>query len=158
MSANRSFGVVAREDLLASDGLTFLTRIMEGDLPSPPIFETMGFAFTQLEKGRCVVRGEPGVRFYNPSSQVHGGFALAILDTALGCAIHTMLVAGEGYTTLEIKTNMVRGMTAETGLVHAEGKVLHRGRTTATSEGKLTDANGKLIAHATTTCMIFPPQ
>ena len=157
MSANDiTYGVVSREELLSQDGLTLLSRMAKGDLPAPPIAELMGIRITEVERGRCVFTGLPEFRHYNPSSQVHGGFALAILDSALGCAIHTTLAAGETYTTLEIKVNMVRGMTEQTGEVRAEGNVLHRGRTTATSDGKLTDADGRLLAHAVTTCMIFP--
>ena len=100
--------------------------------------------------------GEPQARHYNPIGTVHGGFAMTLLDSALACAIHSTLAKGETYTTLEIKVNLVRPLTKETGLVRAEGRILHRGRTLATSEGDIKDAGGKLYAHATTTCMIFP--
>ena len=151
-----SYGVVSRDELLSQDGLTLLNRMIRGELPAPPIAELLGIRLTEAEHGRCVFTGLPGFKHYNPSSQVHGGFALSIMDSALGCAIHTTLAAGETYTTLEIKVNMVRGMSENTGEVRAEGHVLHRGRTTATADGKLTDADGRLLAHAVTTCMIFP--
>ena len=152
-----TYGVVSREELVSQDGLTLLTRMVNGELPAPPIAETLGIRIAEVAHGSCVFTGLPGVKHLNPSSQIHGGFALAILDSALGCAVHTTLAAGETYTTLEIKVNMVRGMTENTGEVRAEGQILHRGRTTATADGKLTDANGRLLAHAVTTCMIFPP-
>ena len=151
-----SYGVVSRDELLSQDGLILLNRMIRGELPAPPIAELLGIRLTEAEHGRCVFIGLPSFKHYNPSSQVHGGFALSIMDSALGCAIHTTLAAGETYTTLEIKVNMVRGMSENTGEVRAEGHVLHRGRTTATADGKLTDADGRLLAHAVTTCMIFP--
>jgi uncharacterized protein (TIGR00369 family) len=103
-----------------------------------------------------VFEGEPQSRHYNPIGSVHGGFAMTLLDSALGCAVHSMLGKGETYTTLEIKVNLVRPLTKDTGLVSAEGRILHRGRSVGTAEGDIKDAGGKLYAHATTTCMIFP--
>ncbi|MCB1471784.1 MAG: PaaI family thioesterase [Rhodobiaceae bacterium] len=150
------YGVVAREVLVAEDGLTFLRQIVDGELPSPPIAQTMGMHLAEADPGRVVFTGTPGFHHYNPSSQVHGGFALTLLDSALGCAVHSTLKAGESYTTLEIKVNFVRGMSEATGEVRSEGHVVHRGRQTATAEGRLTDANGRLLAHGVTTCMIFP--
>ncbi len=100
--------------------------------------------------------GVPGYRHYNPIGAVHGGYAATLLDSALGCAVHSSLQRGEGYTTLELKLNMVRALTKDTGRITAEGRLLHRGRTVATAEGYLRDAEGKLYAHGTTTCMIFP--
>jgi len=150
------YGIVPLEILLKQDGLTFLRGMMSGLYPSPPIAQTLGFALTEVEERRAVFSGEPQLRHYNPIGSVHGGFAMTLLDSALACAIHTTLAKGESYTTLEIKVNLVRPLTEETGPVRAEGRVIHRGRTLATSEGDIKDAAGKLYAHATTTCMIFP--
>lgn len=150
------YGVVPLETLLKQDGLTFLRGMMSGQYPAPPIAQTLGFSLTAVDEGRAVFSGEPQLRHYNPIGSVHGGFAMTLLDSALACAIHTTLAKGESYTTLEIKVNLVRPLTQETGPVRAEGRLIHRGRTLATSEGDIKDAAGKLYAHATTTCMIFP--
>jgi uncharacterized protein (TIGR00369 family) len=151
-------GVVPADVLLSHDGLVFLRGIVEGTLPAPPITETLGFALIEVEKGRAVFAGTPQQRHYNPIGVVHGGFACTLLDSALGCAVHSTLLKGEAYTTLELKVNLVRPLTSETGPVRAEGRIIHRGRTVGTAEGHLKDADGKLYAHATTTCMIFPPR
>jgi uncharacterized protein (TIGR00369 family) len=147
---------VSVETLLEHDGLSFLRGLMEGRFPAPPITQTLGFTLSEVDHGRVVFSGEPQFRHYNPIGSVHGGFAMTLLDSALACAIHTTLGKGETYTTLEIKVNLVRPLTKETGLVRAEGRVIHRGRTLGTSEGDIRDSAGKLYAHATTTCMIFP--
>ncbi len=151
-----SYGVVAPEILKSFDGLAFLQAIIAGTQPNPPISQLLGFHLVEAENGRAVFEGIPEFRHYNPIGTVHGGFAATLLDSALGCAIFSTLAKGEGWTTLEIKMNMVRPLTKDTGPVRAEGRILHRGRTMATSEGDLKDRAGKLYAHATTTCMIFP--
>ncbi len=150
------YGVVTPEDLASHDGLGFLKAIIAGMLPQPPISEVMGFHLAEAEPGRAVFTGLPEFRHYNPIGSVHGGFAATLLDSALGCAIFSMLNKGDTWTTLDLKINYVRGMNKDTGPVRAEGRIIHRGRTVATSEGDLKDASGKLYAHATTTCMIFP--
>jgi uncharacterized protein (TIGR00369 family) len=109
-----------------------------------------------VANGRAVFEGVPRYEHYNPIGTVHGGFAATLLDSALACAIFSTMRAGEAWTTLELKLNLVRALTEATGPVRAEGRVIHRGRTVATSEGDLKDAEGRLYAHATTTCMIFP--
>ena len=151
-----AYGVVPLETLLQYDGLTFVRGLLTGRFPAPPITQTLGFTLAEADPGRAVFAGEPQFRHYNPIGSVHGGFAMTLLDSALGCAIHTTLAKGETYTTLEIKVNLVRPLTKETGPVRAEGRVIHRGRTVGTSEGDIRDSGGKLYAHATTTCMIFP--
>jgi uncharacterized protein (TIGR00369 family) len=156
MTNATSYGVVPAETLLAQDGLTFLRGLMSGRFPAPPITETLGFALTEVEHGRAVFSGAPQWRHYNPIGTVHAGFAATLLDSALACAVHSTLARGESYTTLEIKVNLVRPLTEATGPVRAEGRLLHRGRTLGTAEGDLKDAGGKLYAHASTTCMIFP--
>lgn len=138
-------------------GLEYLQKIVAGELPRPPISALLNFGLAELGEGRAVFTVEPAEYHYNPIGVVHGGLAATLLDSAMGCAIHSMLAAGVGYTTLEVKVNYIRPMTAETGLVRCEAKVIHMGGRTATAEGKVTDASGKLYAHATTTCIIFRP-
>ena len=136
-------------------GIELLRDVFAGKLPAPPITATMGFRGVEVAEGRAVFEGEPGEHLYNPIGSVHGGFAMALLDSAMGCAIHTTLLAGERYTTLEVKTNFVRPITVDTGLVRCEGVVIHRGATIATAEGRLVATDtGKLLAHGSTTCLI----
>ena len=137
-------------------GMDYIQAIFRGELPAPPISELVGFRGVEAEPGRAVFAMEPGPQHYNPIGSVHGGIALTLLDSAMGCAVHTMLEAGVGYTTLEVKTNFVRPITADTGVIRCEGTVLHRGSRVATAEGRLTDAAGRLLAHGTTTCLLFP--
>ena len=138
-----------------SSGLETIEAIFAGRLPPPPIGELLGFRGVEVERGRAVFELEPGPQHYNPIGSVHGGVAMTLLDSAMGCAIHSMLDAGVRYTTLEVKTNFIRAMTADTGLVRCEGTVLHSGSRVATAEGKVLDAEGKLLAHGTTTCLIL---
>jgi uncharacterized protein (TIGR00369 family) len=137
-------------------GLDAIRAVMAGELPPPPIMDTLGFRLADAGQGFAAFEGVPEFRHYNPIGAVHAGFAATLLDSAVYCAIHSTLAQGETATTLEIKINMVRPLTKTTGNVRAEGRVIHRGRTTATSEGTLRDPGGKLYAHATTTCIIFP--
>lgn len=150
------YGVVPVETLLQHDGLSFLRGLIDGTFPAPPITQTLGFTLSEVEHGRAIFSGTPQMRHYNPIGTVHGGFAMTLLDSALACAVHSTLSKGETYTTLEIKVNLVRPLTRDTGPVRAEGRIIHRGRTLGTSEGDIKDASGRLYAHASTTCMIFP--
>ena len=136
-------------------GIEYVRQIFDGELPPPPISQLMGFRGVEFEHGRAVFEMTPGPEHYNPIGSVHGGIALTLLDSAMGCAVHTTLAAGVGYTTLEVKTNFVRPITAETGVIRCEGTVIHGGSRIATAEGKLVDGAGKLLAHGTTTCLIF---
>lgn len=154
--SDRLYGVVTPAELSAQDGLAFLRAIVAGTQPNPPISETLGFHLAEVDPGRAVFTCVPEFHHYNPIGTVHGGLAATLLDSALGCAIFSTLKRGDTWTTLELKLNFVRAMSKDTGLVRAEGRIIHRGRTVATSEGDLKDASGKLYAHATTTCMIFP--
>ena len=154
--AEKKYGVVSPEVLMSYDGLGFLKAIVDGTLPNPPISEVLGFHLIEVAHGRAVFEGLPEFRHYNPIGTVHGGFAATLLDSALGCAVFSTLVKGDTWTTLELKFNLVRPMTKDTGPVRAEGRIIHRGRTVATSEGDVKDRAGKLYAHATTTTMIFP--
>jgi len=137
-------------------GLEFLRGIFEGRLPRPPISRTLGFEGIEVEKGRAVFAGTPDLNYYNPIGSVHGGYAATLLDSCMGCAVHSTLEAGQGYTTLELKVNYVRAMTTETGRVRAEGRIISVGRRVATAEGRLTGDDGTLYAHGTTTCLVFP--
>ena len=152
----KQYGVVSPEVLTSQDGLGFLRGMIAGQIPNPPISETLGFHLTEVEYGRAVFEGVPEFRHYNPIGTVHGGFAMTLLDSSLGCAVFSTLAKGDTWTTLEIKVNLVRPLTKDTGLVRAEGRIIHRGRTVATSEGDIKDTAGKLYAHASTTTMIFP--
>lgn len=156
MTFRQKVGVVPLDVLMSYDGLGFLKALIDGVLPRPPIMETLGFALLEAEHGRVAFEGEPQFRHYNPIGTVHGGFAATLLDSALACAVHSTLGRGEAYTTLELKLNLVRALTDQAGPVRAEGRIIHRGRTTATADGDLRDGEGRLYAHATTTCMIFP--
>ena len=136
-------------------GLEYLQKIVAGELPRPPISALMNFGLVELSEGHAVFAVEPAEYHYNPIGVVHGGLAATLLDSAMGCAVHSMLPAGTGYTTLEIKVNFVRPMTAKTGRVQCEAKLIHLGGRTATAEGRIVDEDGKLYAHGTTTCLIF---
>ncbi len=149
-------GVVPLEQARTMDGLALFTEMVAGRLPAPPICKTLGIWLTEVERGRVVFAYQPVFDHYNPLGSVHGGIAATLLDSVMGCCVHTTLKTGTGYTTVEIKVNYVRAMTDKTGQVRAEGKVINVGSRIATSEGKLMDASGKLLAHGTTTCLLFP--
>jgi uncharacterized protein (TIGR00369 family) len=136
-------------------GIDFLRAIRDGDLPPPPLAAVLGFRLAEVEPGHAVFEVMPGEQHYNPIGVVHGGLAMTLLDSAMGCSIHTRMPAGGGYTTLEAKTNLVRAITDKTGRLRAIGKLLHLGSRVATAEGRLEDASGKLYAHATATCMVL---
>ena len=136
-------------------GMDYVRAIFAGELPPPPIATLMGFRGVEAEPGRAVFEILPGDEHYNPIGSVHGGVALTLLDSAMGCAVHTLLEAGVGYATLEVKASFVRPITSETGLVRCEGTVLHAGSRVATAEGRVVDAAGTLLAHGTTTCLII---
>jgi uncharacterized protein (TIGR00369 family) len=150
------YGVTPVEQVRTLDGLSLMKGIMEGRFPAPPISRALGFSISLIEHGRVIFDYEPVFDHYNPLGSVHGGIAATLLDSVMGCCIHTTLKPGMGFTTLEIKINYVRAMTDKTGLVQAEGKIINIGSRIATSEGRLVDASGKLLAHGTTTCLIFP--
>ena len=151
----KSYGNVPRETLKSVQGLELLQGMIDGRFPSPPISELMDFRVSELGQGRAVFTGRPGRRHYNPSGTVHGGYAATLLDSAMGCAVHTLVPQGQGFTTLEIKVNYVRPMFEGVGEVRCEAAVINMGKTVATADGKLLDGKGRLIAHGTTTCMIF---
>ena len=140
---------------LAMAGLDYIRAIRDGHLPPPPIAKLVGFDIVEAEEGRVVMSLRPGEQHYNPLGIVHGGVAATLLDSVMGCAVHSTLPAGTGFTTLEIKVNYLRAMTAETGAARAEGKIVHVGRQTAVAEGRVVDAAGRICAVANTTCLIL---
>ena len=135
--------------------LDYLRALVDGKLPAPPIAKLLGMDLVEVEEGKAVFSLTPAEQHYNPIGVVHGGIAFTMLDSAMGCCVQTMLPAGKGYTTLEIKANLVRAITLQTGPIRAIGKIVHMGRQTATAEGRIEDAAGKLYAHGTTTCLII---
>jgi uncharacterized protein (TIGR00369 family) len=149
-------GVVPLDTIMSRSGLEFLTEMVNGKVPQAPICGTLGFYLAEVSPGFAAFEGLPEFRHYNPIGTVHGGFAATLLDSALGCAIFSVLAKGESWTTLELKLNLVRPIIKDTGQIRAEGRIIHRGRTVATADGTVKDRNGKLYAHASTTCMIFP--
>jgi uncharacterized protein (TIGR00369 family) len=148
-------GVSRVEDVRGLSGIEFFNGILEGKFPSVPMGKLMGFAPIEVALGRIVFQGTPGPEHLNPMGGVHGGYVATLLDSALGCAVHSTLPAGRAFTTLELKVNMIRALTAKTGPVRAEGKVVHVGRQTGVAEGRVTDSDGKLLAWGSTTCLIF---
>jgi uncharacterized protein (TIGR00369 family) len=139
-------------------GLEYMRMIAAGEIPPPPIAVTLNFRMASVDNGSAVFEAEPGEEHYNPIGVVHGGYAATLLDSALGCAVHTTLAAGEAYTTLTLETKFVRAITRENERVRAAAEVAHRGRRQATAEARLTDvASGKLLAHATSTCLVMVP-
>lgn len=144
--------------VLTMPGLDFVRQIRDGKIPPPPIADLLDFDLTVVEPGFVVFEIEPREFHYNPIGSVHGGVTLTLMDSAMSCAVQTVLPAGTGYTTLELKLNFVRGITVKTGRLRAEGKVIHAGARTAIAEGRFVDQDGKLYAHATTTCFILQPE
>src|SRR6202521_2710004 len=149
------YGVTPTEVMASMAGIDFVRAIFEGKLPAPPIMQTIEPFDSTVEPGVVVMHSPPGFRHYNPIGSVHGGYAATLLDSAMGLAVHSMLPPGTGYTTLEFKNSFIKGMTKDTGPVRSEGRTLNVGRRAATAEGRITDAKGRLLAHATTTCLVF---
>jgi uncharacterized protein (TIGR00369 family) len=156
-AANGGLGDPLRLSQLS--GLEQLRLMIDGDSPAPPIAYTMDFFLIDATEGRAVFQGAPQFKHFNPIGSVHGGWFATLLDSALGCAVHSTLKVGERYTTLEIKLNLVRGLgDGEPKRVRAIGTVRHRGKQMATAEADLLGPDGKLYAHASTTCLMFPPR
>lgn len=138
-------------------GLDYLRAMLRGELPGPPIAALMGFELVEVREGVAVFAVQPGEHHYNPIGSVHGGMPATLLDSAMGCAVHTLLPVGCGYTTLDLHTTYVRPITSDTGRLTCEGEVLHMGGRMATAQGRLKDEAGRIYAHGITTCMIFRP-
>jgi uncharacterized protein (TIGR00369 family) len=149
------YGVTPTEVMASMAGVDFVRAIFNGQLPAPPIMQTVEPFESTAEPGVVVMHSTPGFRHYNPIGSVHGGYAATLLDSAMGLAVHSMLPKGTGYTTLEFKISFIKGMTKDTGTIRTEGRTLNVGRRTATAEARITDAKGRLLAHATTTCLVF---
>jgi len=152
---SRDVGVVSREVLMAEGGMTFLHGMLSGRHPCAPYADTMDMDLAEVEEGRVVFAGRPSARFFNPVGTIQGGWAATILDAAMAHSIHTTLKVGENYTTVEMKINFVRPVMPSSGVVRCEGRLIHRGGRIATSEGRLFDDRGRLLAHGSETCMIF---
>jgi uncharacterized protein (TIGR00369 family) len=153
--ASRTYGTVGADRRKEMSGLEFVQGLVDGTLPLNTIAETLGYDVTEAASGRVVVTAEPSGRHLNPAGTVHGGLAATLLDSCMGLAIQSTLEKGVGQTTLEFKISLVRPITPETGPIKAEGVVLSRGRRVGTAEGRITDHDGRLLAHGTTTCLIF---
>ena len=147
---------IARPDQVSGlTGMQIFEKMFSGELPYPPISETLDFLPIEISLGRAVFQGRPLLRHYNPLGTVHGGWIATLLDSCVGCAVHSKLPAGKGYTTVELKVSYVRAVTARVPLVRAIGTVIHSGGRLATADGRLAGPDGKLYAHASTTCLIF---
>ena len=154
-AANIEYGVTPPNVMASMAGIDFVRAMFDGRLPAPPVMQSIEPFDSTAEPGVVVMHSTPGFRHYNPIGSVHGGYAATLLDSVMGLAIHTALPPGSGYTTLEFKVSFIKGMTEDTGPVRSEGRTLNVGRRAATAEGRITDAKGRLLAHATTTCLIF---
>lgn len=152
----RKVGVVSREQLVSEGGMTFLRGMLSGRHPIAPYAATMDIELSEVEEGWVLFLGKPSAQYFNPVGSIQGGWAATILDGAMAHCIHTTLKPGENYTTLEMKINFIRPVLPSSGTVRCEGWLVHRGARTATSEGKLFDARGKLLAHGSETCIILP--
>lgn len=152
---NAVLGIVPMHELGGMDGLAFFQAMMAGEMPAPPFSQTAGIRMLSAELGAVVFEGIPSEAFYNPLGTVHGGWTAMILDTVMACAVHSTLKAGQVYTSVEIKVNFDRPISASTGPVRAEGKVINVGGRIGTSEGRLLDSKGRLLAHGTTTCLVL---
>ena len=146
----------AARDLAQLDGLNALRAIIAGELPPPPIATLLGFDLVEVEPGRAIFAVEPGAQHYNPIGMVHGGLAATLIDSATGCAVHTTLPAGTGYTTTDVQVRFVRPITRDTGRIECIGEVVHRGRTLATAQARVM-AGERLLAHGTASLLILPP-
>jgi uncharacterized protein (TIGR00369 family) len=155
MADERIYGLASREALAGESGLEFLRGLIDGRHPAPPFSRTTRTYLVVAEEGRVLFKGTPDETFFNPLGTIHGGWTAGILDSAMACAVHSTLKAGQGYTTLELKVNLVRAILPSSGELTCEGILVHRGGTVATSEGYLRDAEGRLVAHGTETCLIF---
>jgi uncharacterized protein (TIGR00369 family) len=159
LDAGAGMGVSRPEQVAGKSGLEIISAVLTGELPYPPIAQTLDFLLIEASEGRAVFQGTPGPAHLNPLGTIHGGWYATLLDSALGCAVHTMLPPGRGYTTAELGVNLVRAIGSKAPRVRAEGKVIHCGRQLATAEARLYGPDGTLYAHATTTCLVFelPP-
>jgi uncharacterized protein (TIGR00369 family) len=155
LEAGAGPGVARPEQIAGKSGLEVLQAMLRGELPYAAIAKTLDFQLLEVDEGRALFQGTPGPAHLNPMGTIHGGWYATLLDSALGCAVHTMMPAGRGYTTAELGVNLVRGIGSKAPRVRAEGKVVHCGRQLATAEARLYGPDGTLYAHGTTTCLVF---
>jgi len=155
LAAGAGWGVVPPPAFAGRSGLEVMQAMLRGELPAAPIMRTLDFLLVEAGEGRAVFQGTPGPAHANPMGGVHGGWYATLLDSALGCAVHTMMPAGRGYTTAELSVNLVRAIGPKVQRVRAEGEVVHCGRQLATAQARLLGPDGTLYAHATTTCLVF---
>lgn len=155
IDAGVGVGVARPDQIAGKSGLELMQAMLRGELPSPSIAYTLDFVLVRAEYGRAVFQGRPGAAHMNPLGTVHGGWFATLLDSAMGCSVHTRLTPGQGYTTAELSVNIVRALTPRVARVRAEGRVIHCGRQLATAEARLVGPDGTLYAHATTTCLVF---
>ena len=153
--ASKTYGTVSPDRRKQMTGLEFVRGLADGTLPLNMIAQTLGYDIVEAESGRVVITAEPNESHLNPAGTVHGGLAATMLDSCMGLAVQSTLAKGIGQTTLEFKMSFVRPITPRTGLITAEGVVLNRGRRVGFAEGRVTDDNGRLLVHGTTTCLIF---
>lgn len=158
MDSQRRYGVSTPEEIAGKSGIEMLRALIAGALPAPTMGRTLGFRLVEVERGLAVFEAAPSDALLNPLGSVHGGWALALIDSAAGCALHTELPAGISYTTVETKVNFTRAIRPDAGTVRCEGRVVTRGRTVATAEARLTDSEGRVLAHGTSTLLILPPR
>lgn len=151
----KTYGTVSADRQKEMSGLAFVQGLVAGSLPLNTIAKTLGYDITEAESGRVVITAEPNDTHLNPAGGVHGGLSATLLDSCMGLAIQSTLEKGVGSTTLEFKISLVRPITPETGPIRAEGVVLSCGRRVGTAEGRITDGGGRLLAHGTTTCLVF---
>lgn len=143
---------------LAMPGIDYMHGIMRGDFAKPPIASTLDFTLVEIDHGRAVFEGTPGRFVYNPIGSVHGGYAATLLDSAMGCAVHTTLPVGKAYTTVDLAVSYVRAITEQSGTLRVEANVIHIGSSIVTAEGRVVGADGRLYAHGTTTCLVLTPR
>jgi uncharacterized protein (TIGR00369 family) len=144
------------EKIMAMSGLDFIRAIRDGSHPPPPMAQLIGFDLAEAEEGRIVFCGTPSERHLNPMGVIHGGYAATLLDSCMTCAVQSALKPGLAATTLDLVIHFTKAATPQSGELRAEGKTVHVGRQFATAEGRLTDGKGRILAHATTSCLVFP--
>jgi uncharacterized protein (TIGR00369 family) len=154
-ATSKTYGTVSADRRKEMSGLEFVQGLADGSLPLNTIARTLGYDVSEAVNGRVVITAEPGDDLLNPAGTVHGGFSATLLDSCMGLAVQSTLEKGFGQTTLEFKISLLRPITPKTGGIKAEGTVLSRGRRVGTAEGRITDSKGRLLAHGTTTCLIF---
>jgi uncharacterized protein (TIGR00369 family) len=154
-SRMRRTGLGRPEQFVGKTGMQVFEALLNGEIPAPPISGTLNFSLVEAQPGRAVFQGQPLFEHYNPLGTVHGGWIATLLDSAVACAIHTLLPAGKTYTTLELKVNYVKALTEQVPLVRAIGEVIYSGGKIGTSQGRLVGPDGTLFAHATTTCIVL---